>query len=858
MSRGGGTWALTFWLIHLLLMPASSAGGFVPEASLAILAPTLDSCPTGMARVDAFWGSFCIDRYEAIQSANDIPVSVAGMRPWTNVTWEGARLACGRAGKRLCTDREWMAACDLQGKKYDLTDEESSERYECHTACPSCSSDDDGTHDTGAHPGCRSSLDVYDMVGNVLEWTDGTVPDRAWGYGLQAVGTVLGEDPARFGDDAIRPPAQGGGERNHFLRGGSWDGAALHPSQHSGCFSLDYSDMTPDMRYGFRCCKGPDESPPHDGTIADVLIDRNRLFIDTMEKGVAYCRVGAFEDALTAFDDAIVIAQGNAEAGNARSVVLAGMMRMDEALEAVNGVLDSRPSHRHALANKGLFFVKMGRYQEAVDTYDKLLALYPEDENAAGNRAYAQSMVAEDEPSPTPGPSPTTPPSTTTPVATTLASPTPAAIVTPSLMPSPIAPPSPTPPRTTTTPKPLSCPTGLTPCKDLCVDLAIDPFHCGSCLWSCREEQTCVGGICVNPEQVPERVSGALREACDDGRPCTIDVGFKPACEHIPADCGYSCGPGKVCDGDGGCVSLVKEREPCGCPSMCAEGLKCASDVCARASSSCGDMECNPGECHSCPEDCTLESCAGNEVCDSRIGEDCATTPGDCLCAPGFVCRPSDEGTLRDGCRKVTCGDGWCDPPETAVDCCIDCPCSPDSLCDNHTQTCVLVCGNGRCDPGECDTCPGDCTCSECRCEAEIIIKEEIEMKEGVMRVLTVGVRNTGHLNETFQVSVDVPFMPGLPHEHSLTLEPDGGDSVNIMLRPRRAGRFRITVRVTPEGAGRTTERTVSVQVKARGFVERVFGEGASLPRAAYIILVLLIAVSFLVFMQRSSSTWRL
>ncbi len=143
-----------------------------------------------------------IMRYEA--SRPDATASNAGNQsglacanpnvlPWTNVTWAEARDACcalnpsgtcsgGGSGWRLCDDAEWVDACEGQGTscQWGHTGCNSSQPTRCngeeYDASPSAG-DQDALFPTGSptFPMCYAnwgSTDVYDMSGNVKEWTN--------------------------------------------------------------------------------------------------------------------------------------------------------------------------------------------------------------------------------------------------------------------------------------------------------------------------------------------------------------------------------------------------------------------------------------------------------------------------------------------------------------------------------------------------------------------------------------------------------------------------------------------------------------------------------------------------------------
>ena len=104
--------------------------------------------------------SFCIDRYEFPNKP--------GNPPKVNVSWYEAKAACESQGKRLCKEAEWERACKgPENHRYPYGNEFSDAT--CNTA------DKDGSarklNVAGAHNKCRSVFGVYDMSGNVREWT---------------------------------------------------------------------------------------------------------------------------------------------------------------------------------------------------------------------------------------------------------------------------------------------------------------------------------------------------------------------------------------------------------------------------------------------------------------------------------------------------------------------------------------------------------------------------------------------------------------------------------------------------------------------------------------------------------------
>lgn len=132
------------------------------------------------------------------------PQSVPGVLPWTMTTWGGAAAACAAGGKRLCTEAEWQAACEsdeLRVWPYGLSDTDYVPDYcndNAYDFDPGTAVDDDGLLPTGALTDCVTKDGIFDMSGNVKEWTSTQVssaPDpEAWrirggGFDSPAAGT---------------------------------------------------------------------------------------------------------------------------------------------------------------------------------------------------------------------------------------------------------------------------------------------------------------------------------------------------------------------------------------------------------------------------------------------------------------------------------------------------------------------------------------------------------------------------------------------------------------------------------------------------------------------------------------------
>ena len=105
-------------------------------------------------------GPFCIDYYEYPNGR--------GRQPSTAVSHDEASARCILRGKRLCTEQEWEKACKGPGGfRYPYGNTWSPSR--CNTR--NTDGQDRDVAGSGTFRTCRSGYNVYDMGGNVAEWT---------------------------------------------------------------------------------------------------------------------------------------------------------------------------------------------------------------------------------------------------------------------------------------------------------------------------------------------------------------------------------------------------------------------------------------------------------------------------------------------------------------------------------------------------------------------------------------------------------------------------------------------------------------------------------------------------------------
>jgi hypothetical protein len=166
------------------------------------------ACAGGMMPLSAGGRTVCMDRYEWPDSEGAVPRAF--------VNHAEAADSCRAAGKRLCTAEEWKEAC--QGPDRELYP------YGARYRENDCPAKETAAARSGRFPVCRSYYGVYDMTGNLWEWTSTPAPD-----------------PDFF-----------------MVAGGNWTAG-----NEATCGFSKYS-FYPAVRYpfvGFRCCQEPAKGP---------------------------------------------------------------------------------------------------------------------------------------------------------------------------------------------------------------------------------------------------------------------------------------------------------------------------------------------------------------------------------------------------------------------------------------------------------------------------------------------------------------------------------------------------------------------------------------------------------------------
>jgi formylglycine-generating enzyme required for sulfatase activity len=169
---------------------------------VAAATPAPTHCSDDMALVAVRDGGVCVDRYEGAlegwrfseppgsRAATLRAIPARGTKPQVNISEPEAEAACERAGKRLCTEEEWTAACrGPQRSIYPYGNGFVSAA--CNVERPSpvqrvlgsaggrlddprLAESTDGIEPGGAFPKCVTPSGIFDMNGNVHEWVSST------------------------------------------------------------------------------------------------------------------------------------------------------------------------------------------------------------------------------------------------------------------------------------------------------------------------------------------------------------------------------------------------------------------------------------------------------------------------------------------------------------------------------------------------------------------------------------------------------------------------------------------------------------------------------------------------------------
>ncbi len=156
----------------------------------AAKAEVASDATTRMIKVKKKSGDFWIDAFESSVDKSGKAVSVPNVMPSFS-SWFDADKACKAAGKRMCTEEEWVSACigepandhNNNGKFVDGPVVGRLYPYGPFYEKDTCRDSEDKLNGkptkTGSMPGCRTPEGIYDLSGNLYEWIGKSADDAA-------------------------------------------------------------------------------------------------------------------------------------------------------------------------------------------------------------------------------------------------------------------------------------------------------------------------------------------------------------------------------------------------------------------------------------------------------------------------------------------------------------------------------------------------------------------------------------------------------------------------------------------------------------------------------------------------------
>jgi formylglycine-generating enzyme required for sulfatase activity len=185
-------------------------------------------CPEDMAAV----ASFCVDRYEAPNAKGQYPLVL--QTAYDGEAW------CAARGRRLCTEDEWVRACEgASGRRFPYGETHLSGacnddrhwvpvQWKALAQWPAPEAIEEAKRlyqadPSGSRAQCVSAEGVYDLTGNVAEWV-------------------------RRSDPAPRPGY------DHVLKGCYWAGCYHEPQPNCAFANHAHPGSFRTYEAGFRCC----------------------------------------------------------------------------------------------------------------------------------------------------------------------------------------------------------------------------------------------------------------------------------------------------------------------------------------------------------------------------------------------------------------------------------------------------------------------------------------------------------------------------------------------------------------------------------------------------------------------------
>ena len=233
-----------------------SDGEAVIEEEISVTVATEAPLPSGgmvvldLPTSDGGTRKFEMDAYEYPNRLGEKPLLA---------TWFDAAMLCAAEGKRLCESAEWKRACAGQeafqySSTDDVTDLEHLEDFGlrfCNTARSYHSTLEDGIAQSGSYPNCQAGNEIYDLTGNLREWTGEVDSFGDWTAGSSRSSVISDEPSSGATCSSV--------ERFEFtpLQNAQFDFSDSDSiRQFLSELSADEQQQLDQSLTGFRCCHG--------------------------------------------------------------------------------------------------------------------------------------------------------------------------------------------------------------------------------------------------------------------------------------------------------------------------------------------------------------------------------------------------------------------------------------------------------------------------------------------------------------------------------------------------------------------------------------------------------------------------
>jgi protein-disulfide isomerase/uncharacterized membrane protein len=184
VSGSGSTQILDYYIQKSFEEVEAGGGTGAVAAAPGSSLPAPKDAPS-MVQAKSNQGAFWIDAFEASIAGDGRAMSLPGVAP-AQASWFEAKDACEKAGKRLCSEEEWVSACsgtpaednnnngffaddDVEGRMYP---------YGIFYEKGNCRDSEDESSGrptkTAQHRQCVTPDGIYDLAGNLMEWVEFT------------------------------------------------------------------------------------------------------------------------------------------------------------------------------------------------------------------------------------------------------------------------------------------------------------------------------------------------------------------------------------------------------------------------------------------------------------------------------------------------------------------------------------------------------------------------------------------------------------------------------------------------------------------------------------------------------------